>query len=230
MKTSIGRIVSLLLAITALLAACWYVWLNYQQSVRENLALASLRTSGVVQSTTNSILPDWVPFSDQSLFQRVTELRLSGDGFSDSSLVALREFGELRSFALFSNSTQISDKGLNHLPITQKLVAFSVDGSHIGGPLLQVGDATLRRVAAGRSLEVVSMECTSVTDAGVCYLKGHPGITHLRLGGTQITRQIINCLCSLRSLEYLDLEATQLTSDDSKKLKNCLPNIRTILY
>ena len=77
----------------------------------------------------------------------------------------------------------------------------------------------------GLNIEVLCLEDTQVTDAGLKHLKRLPKLSWLELGNTKVTDAGLEHLRSLTGLERLHLDGTQVTDAGVNELKRALPNL-----
>jgi hypothetical protein len=83
-------------------------------------------------------------------------------------------------------------------------------------------DDTLEPVSKFTKLEALSLEYTSVSDAGFAKLAGLP-LAELHLDHTNLTDASVKALGALDKLRYIDLYHTELTQDGYASLKKALP-------
>ena len=74
-------------------------------------------------------------------------------------------------------------------------------------------------------LQVLGLELTGVTDAGVAHLAGVANLTSLNLYGTPVTDAGLVHLQGLKYLRNVYLWPTKVTEDGTKKLQASLPGL-----
>jgi len=83
-------------------------------------------------------------------------------------------------------------------------------------------DDALEPVSKFAKLEALSLEYTSVGDAGFAKLAGLP-LAELHLDHTNLTDASVKALGALSRLRYMDLYHTELTQQGYDSLKKALP-------
>jgi hypothetical protein len=85
------------------------------------------------------------------------------------------------------------------------------------------GDSQLERLGDAKNLEVLRLDGTSVTDAGLKHLHGFSKLKNLMLSGTSVTDAGLEHLGDLKTLVMLDLIGTKCTPQGIEMLKKSLP-------
>ncbi len=187
------------------------------------------------KSRTASIPPGWGPRVDDSHFVVAVEatVGLYGDvRVTDADLAWLRLLTSLEGFSLGqSASAQVTSEGLRGLTEAKGLRRFAVvDAGHLGdADFAWLSDLPgLREIDLSGSglsdrglgalplkdLQTLKVAATNVTDAGIVLLKQCSDLRHLTLNGTAVSDKAVMTLASsLRNLETLELEETQVTDE-----------------
>jgi hypothetical protein len=91
----------------------------------------------------------------------------------------------------------------------------------------EVRDDDLRNVGRLTALEVLDLEYTKITDAGVRHLAGLKHLRNLSIGGTKITDESLRTIGKLSTLEDLLMESTAV-GDDGVAYLSDLRNLRSL--
>tara|TARA_B100000809_G_scaffold257649_1_gene299598 strand:+ start:153 stop:677 length:525 start_codon:yes stop_codon:yes gene_type:complete len=89
------------------------------------------------------------------------------------------------------------------------------------GPLIV--DEVLEQIGAMKTLLILNLEYTEITDAGLAHLVGLSNIRTLVLRGTEITDEGLAQLESLTTLTELDLEFAAVSNEGVGRLQKALP-------
>lgn len=90
------------------------------------------------------------------------------------------------------------------------------------GPLIV--DEVLEQVGAMKTLVILNLEYTEITDAGLAHLAGLSNIRTLVLRGTEITDAGLAQLKPLTTLTELDLEFAAVSNEGVGRLQEALPS------
>jgi uncharacterized protein YjbI with pentapeptide repeats len=90
----------------------------------------------------------------------------------------------------------------------------------------QVTDEALGQIAKITNLVELDLSGCKISSQGLKNLASHPKLTTLWLTGTQVDDTIQPILQSLRSLEYVNLDDTDVTKEGWKKMKLAMPKLR----
>ncbi|TKJ36439.1 MAG: hypothetical protein CEE38_11520 [Planctomycetes bacterium B3_Pla] len=89
-------------------------------------------------------------------------------------------------------------------------------------------DAGLAHLHKLRNLQILSLFGTNVTDEGLGSLSGLVNLRHLDLSGTQVTDEGLEHLRSLKQLTTLILMDTRVTPEGVARLKVAIPSAKII--
>ena len=106
---------------------------------------------------------------------------------------------------------------MEYLRAIPRLIRFETDGQ------CQFADTELRLLSSIRSLRIIFLKKTYVTDTGLAALVNLDRLHWLDLSGTKITDEAIPVLGQLISLRRLGVADTLLTSEGLNRLKTELP-------
>ena len=84
-------------------------------------------------------------------------------------------------------------------------------------------DEILRVVGRFGQLEVLSLDGSHITDAGLAHLKRLKALRQLRLSHTEVSNVGLGHLRGLSALEVIDLRGTKVTEAGVTELKRALP-------
>jgi hypothetical protein len=90
----------------------------------------------------------------------------------------------------------------------------------------EVTDEALARIAKIPSLVELDLSGCKVTSKGIKSLASHPKLATLWLTATEVDDSIQPTLQSLRSLEYVNLDETNVTKEGWKKMQTAMPKLR----
>jgi hypothetical protein len=121
------------------------------------------------------------------------------------------------------NAGAVTDGGVRHLTRLHKLWSFGV----LNAP--SITDDSLRTLASLRSLQHIGVGGSHITDRGIMYLRGMPGLKTLRLSGSDVEMgdDAVSWLGTLTALEELDVSDARVTSRAFESLEP-LPNLRVL--
>jgi hypothetical protein len=85
----------------------------------------------------------------------------------------------------------------------------------------------LAELARSKSLEVLILDSTKVTDRGIAALARLPHLRDLSLNGTAVTDHSIESFCQMRSLERLSAYETQISDSGARRLIG-LPRLKEL--
>jgi endonuclease YncB( thermonuclease family) len=133
------------------------------------------------------------PAGVRKLTRRMTHrLEVAGVKFGDHDLAVLDGMPYLKVLSL--RSTEITDKGLEHLRSLDQLRWLSLMST-------KIGDAGLRQLGSLVSLEDLDLDRTAITDAGLAHLKGLKQLRRLQIAHTAVTDAGLSQLAGLPMLE-----------------------------
>ncbi len=152
---------------------------------------------------------------------KLDAIYVNGSNVTDAGLEQLRGLTRLTRLSLSSgvDESAMSDAGLAHLQGLTRLKYLDLDGSRVSGlGLLQLSAAPL---------DMLYLNRTPLTDAGLEALKHFPNLRNLGLSKTQVTDAGMKCLASLSHLDFLELNGTHVT-DEGVALLGALPKLNVL--
>ncbi|MDW7996018.1 MAG: hypothetical protein RMI91_15330 [Gemmatales bacterium] len=147
--------------------------------------------------------------------KKLTELRLSYDQITDSTLATLREAGLLHT--LSRTSVPNNKRPRNAEEVTE----LDLSGT-------RVTDAGLKELAALKKLTELNLQRTPITDAGLKELAALQNLRKLQLWNTRITDAGLKELARLKSLAVLCVGGTKVTQRGIAELREALPHCEII--
>jgi len=173
---------------------------------RQEAALREIkRVGGHVGTLPGS--PQWlrkkVGDERMRLFEKVTEVDLSGTHVTDTELVFLNGLPHIKHLRL--NYTDITDTGLSHLR-----GLYGLQELWLGNP--HVTDSGLAHLKGLTNLRKLWLAHTRVTDAGLAHLQSLKKLEELSLYATVVSDHGLAHLKGLTSLQTLDVDFTLVTS------------------
>ncbi|MSR58181.1 MAG: hypothetical protein EXS05_10955 [Planctomycetaceae bacterium] len=139
--------------------------------------------------------------------ERAQMVDLEGSRIDDNDILLLRNLPDVRFFS--ARDTNISDRGVSRLiSCSTRWNSLWFDGSR------RISDASLASLASCDALSVLTLNDTSVTDAGIVQIRKLNEIKSLRLDRTRVTGACIKSLSHLPQLEYLTLCDVPIDDDD----------------
>jgi Leucine Rich repeat len=149
--------------------------------------------------------------------QELDDVLLGGTKITDAGLLSLCKLKNLRSLILSQTAvTGASLKDTDGLPKLTDLYLFRTKFNDAGAAEL---------ASKFPNLQDLSLQLTSVTDAGIKHLAKLQHLTSLDLSLTRITDQGVEPLGQLKNLKSLLLVGTLVTADGKKRLTALLPHI-----
>ncbi|MCE9566473.1 MAG: hypothetical protein K8U57_31000 [Planctomycetes bacterium] len=167
-------------------------------------------------------------------FKELESLDIWGTQLTDTGLGQLHTLRRLKKLIL--GRTRITDAGMPTLARFPELTELRLNFDNVSdaglpplkGLKLQLlaleatatSDAGLKDIAAIRSLRKLDLIGTKVQGPGLVHLKALPELTELWLDGTSVSGEGLRNLAELLVLETLGLDATPIGDDDLVHLKN----------
>lgn len=182
-------------------------------------------------------------------------LDLRNTSITDAGLAHLAHAARLRKLAIgnlgtaFAGQmpdltlTQIGDAGLAHLEGLTGLQQLDLGETQVSGPGLArlrgakgltrlamprtpIDDAGLATLAASLPhLQILELDGTKITDAGLAEVAGLADLQYLSLRGCPLTPEGLAHLRGLKKLRYLGLAGTGLLDDEVAPLEAALPDL-----
>jgi hypothetical protein len=139
---------------------------------------------------------------------------------TDAGLVLLKGLTQLQSLDL--SGTEVTDAGLEHLKGLTQLHTLELMGT-------KITNAGLEHLEGLTQLQGLDLShLTEVTDAGLVHLKGLTQLHTLDLSWTKVTDAGLVHLKGLTQLQTLSLFGTEVTGAGIQKLRQALPNCKTV--
>jgi hypothetical protein len=159
---------------------------------------------------------------------------------SDEQFLAINHLEKMKVLEL--SSTDIGNRGFEHLKTCSSLVELVMNSCLITGPALaslkdlttlkrlvvdhnDLDDASLASLKGLKNLMAVRLQACKIGDAGLAHLKGCERLTHVDIGlNKNITDKCLPTLLSFKNLIHLDLTDTSVTMVGFRQLSK-LPKL-----
>lgn len=159
---------------------------------------------------------------------------------SDEQFLAINHIEKMKVLEL--SSTDIGNRGFEHLKTCSSLVELVMNSCLITGPALaslkdlttlkrlvidhnDLDDASLASLKGLKNLMAVRLQACKIGDAGLVHLKGCERLTHVDIGlNKNITDKCLPTLLSFKNLIHLDLTDTSVTMVGFRQLSK-LPKL-----
>lgn len=159
---------------------------------------------------------------------------------SDEQFLAINHLEKMKVLEL--SSTDIGNRGFEHLKTCSSLVELVMNSCLITGPALaslkdittlkrlavdhnDLDDASLVSLKGLKNLLAVRLQACKIGDAGLAHLKGCQRLTHIDIGqNKKITDKCLPTLLSFKNLIHLDLTDTSVTMVGFRQLSK-LPKL-----
>ncbi len=159
---------------------------------------------------------------------------------SDEQFLAINHLEKMKVMEL--SSTDIGNRGFEHLKTCSSLVELVMNSCLITGPALaslkdlttlkrlvvdhnDLDDASLASLKGLKNLMAVRLQACKIGDAGLAHLKGCERLTHVDIGlNKNITDKCLPTLLSFKNLIHLDLTDTSVTMVGFRQLSK-LPKL-----
>ena len=140
-------------------------------------------------------------------------LDLSESRITDNSFALLSSLKKLKSLNV--GKTNVSDQGMQAVNAMQKLEGLNLDDT-------AVGDATVGKLRLPE-LTSLSLSGTELTAVGVATIVGYPKLESLNLDRTKITDEGLKSLAEAKTLTFLSIQETNVSTAAIERLKQALP-------